>query len=114
KPVVIDIRVGDLCLFHCATPGATLDNEIWVERKRRTTTRFGMSSYGVGRDLAAQETTLAQKYNIDESQHAAHGGCFPILLKSGLMIGTITVSGLAQVWDHIVITEAIEQHLMVR
>jgi uncharacterized protein (UPF0303 family) len=37
---------------------------------------------------------------LDPGQYAAHGGAFPIIIRNGGVVGTMTVSGLPQVEDH--------------
>jgi uncharacterized protein (UPF0303 family) len=106
-PIAIDIRRGDRQLFHVSLPGASADNDQWIERKVRTVSRFGHSSFYIGRLLASQGKTLPEKYFISEQEFAAAGGCFPILVKGTGMVGTVTVSGLPQEEDHKLVTECL-------
>lgn len=107
KPVVIDIELGGMVVFHYAMPGSVPDNADWIERKKRTVKRFGVSSYYLGRSLALEKKSWSQKYDLDEGLYAAHGGCCPILTEQGVLIGTVTMSGLAQVFDHILVSNVI-------
>ena len=94
-------------LFHFAGDGTTRDNDDWLERKVRTVYRFGHSSYYMGRKLAHDDKTAAEKYFVDEAEYCFHGGAFPIILKGTGVIGTLTVSGLPQEQDHALAVEAI-------
>jgi uncharacterized protein (UPF0303 family) len=98
--VTVDLRRGDQQLFHYALPGTSADDDAWVERKARVVRRFGHSSFYVGRSLAAAGTTIAEKYLLDPTEHAAHGGCFPVIVRDVGVVGTVTVSGLPQAEDH--------------
>lgn len=112
KPVVIDIEVNGLCIVHHAMSGTSRDNEWWIERKKRTVKHFGKSSYQIGRSLNLAGTSWTEKYaGLEEGLYAAHGGCFPLRTGSQQMIGTITMSGLAQVLDHITITKVLADYL---
>lgn len=110
-PVAIDIRRGEHQLFHASMPGTSADNDEWVKRKVRLVNRFGHSSFYMGQMLKHKGKTIEQSYLIPESEFAAHGGCFPIIVKGTGMVGTITVSGLPQEEDHKFVVESIRAFL---
>lgn len=105
--VAVDIQLNGHTLFFTALRGATPDNGDWIRRKRNVVLRFQRSSYAVGLELRKQGTTLEEKLGIDTADFAAHGGCFPILLRGTGCVGTITVSGLPQREDHELIVEVL-------
>lgn len=105
--VTIDIRRGEHQIFHYSLPGTSLDNDEWIKRKVRLVNRFGHSSFYMGMLLRSKSKRIEESYLIPESEYAAHGGCFPILVKGTGMIGTITVSGLPQEEDHKFVVESI-------
>jgi uncharacterized protein (UPF0303 family) len=110
-PVTIDITRGQHQLFHYSMPGTAADNDEWVKRKARLVNRFGHSSFYMGQMLKSKGKTIEQSYLIPESEYAAHGGCFPIIVKGTGMVGTITVSGLPQEEDHKLVVESIRAFL---
>ena len=110
-PVTIDITRGQQQLFHFSMPGTAADNDEWVKRKVRLVNRFGHSSFYMGQLLKHKGKTIEQSYLISESEFAAHGGCFPILIKDTGMVGTVTVSGLPQEEDHKFVVESIRAFL---
>lgn len=110
-PITVDITRNGQQLFHLAMPGTSADNDQWIIRKCRLANRFQMSSFHVGTMLRADNTTLEERFYISSVDYAPHGGCFPIFIKNTGMIGTITVSGLAQEDDHKVVVEAIRDFL---
>lgn len=110
-PVAIDIRRGEHQLFHASLPGTSADNDEWVKRKVRLVNRFGHSSYYMGQMLKHKGKSIEESYLIPESEFAAHGGCFPIIVKDTGMVGTITVSGLPQEEDHKFVVESIRAFL---
>jgi len=109
--VTIDITRGQHQLFHFSMPGTAADNDEWVKRKVRLVNRFGHSSFYMGQLLKHKGKTIEQSYLIPESEFAAHGGCFPIIVKGTGMVGTITVSGLPQEEDHKLVVESIRAFL---
>jgi uncharacterized protein (UPF0303 family) len=112
-PITIDIRRGEQQLFHVSRPGTSADNDEWVKRKVRLVNRFGHSSYYLGQTLKCEGRTIEEKYLLPESEFAPHGGCFPIIVKGTGMVGTITVSGLAQEEDHKVVVQALRHFMEV-
>lgn len=110
-PITIDIRRGGHQLFHASLPGTAADNDEWVKRKVRLVNRFGHSSFYMGQMLKSKGKRIEESYLIPESEFAAHGGCFPIIVKSTGMVGTITVSGLPQEEDHKLVVQFIRAFL---
>jgi uncharacterized protein (UPF0303 family) len=110
-PLAIDIRRHGHQLFHASLPGTVADNDGWIERKVNVVNRFGVSSYLVGRRLAADGQDLDAALGVEPAQFAAHGGSFPIRIVDVGVVGTITVSGLPQSEDHAFVTEMIAAFL---
>ena len=109
--VFIDIRLWDRVLFTHAMAGTTSDNEDWVRRKVNVVRRFHCASYRKGLELKRDGKVLNEAVGCSPIDYAAHGGGFPIRLKSGPIIGCITVSNLPQREDHKLAVEAIAAHL---
>ena len=110
-PITIDITKAGHQLFHASRPGTSADNDEWVKRKVRLVYRMGHSSFYVGQRLKQDGLTIEDKYLLPEHEYAPHGGCFPILVKGTGLVGTITVSGLAQEDDHKLVVQAIRHYL---
>ncbi|MFA5468083.1 MAG: heme-degrading domain-containing protein [Sphaerochaetaceae bacterium] len=99
-PVAFDITLSGRCLFHYSSNDASLDNEGWIERKKRTVERFKHSSYYMGRLLAEKGRSALEEFYVEETVFCFHGGAFPIILKGTGPVGIITVSGLTEREDH--------------
>ena len=111
--IVIDIRrfgQPHQSLFYTALPGTTPDNARWVQRKSNVVARFHRSSYQVGLHLEQNKTTFADRYSLPDADYAAHGGSFPLHVTGAGILGSVTVSGLAQREDHNLV-EALCLHL---
>jgi uncharacterized protein (UPF0303 family) len=106
--VTIDITKGDQQVFHAALAGTTADNDDWVARKVRTVRRFAESSFLVGRRHKLAGKDFNESTGLPLALYAAHGGCFPIVIRDAGPIGTVTVSGLPQADDHALVVEALE------
>jgi uncharacterized protein (UPF0303 family) len=111
KAVTVDITRSGQQLFHFAMAGTSVDNGEWVKRKNRVVQRFGHSSYYMGISLKNVGQTIEGKYLLPESEYAAHGGAFPLIIKGVGVVGTITVSGLPQQEDHELVVSTLKQFL---
>ncbi len=109
--ITIDIARNGHQLFHYAFEGTTADNDVWVQRKIRVVNRFSKASYHVGEELRQMGKTIKEKFLLEESEYAPHGGSFPIIIKDVGVVGTITVSGLPQIEDHKLVTDVIKTYL---
>jgi uncharacterized protein (UPF0303 family) len=110
-PVAVDITRNGHQLFHAALPGATPDNDTWIARKTRVVHRFGHSSLYVRQASRERGTTFEEEFGLDPEQYAAHGGAFPVLVRSVGPVGAVVVSGLPQLDDHRLVVAAIRAHL---
>ena len=110
-PVAIEISRNGQLLFHAALEGATPDNASWIERKTRLVHRFGHSSLYVRQAFVEQGTTFEAELGLDPLLYAAHGGAFPVIVRSVGPIGVVVVSGLPQLDDHRMVVAAVREHL---
>ena len=85
---------------------ANTDNMEWVRRKRNLASRFWRSSLHTALEYRKTGKTLDGR-GMDWHDYALSGGSFPILLESGLPVGTITVSGMTEWEDHQTAADAI-------
>src|SRR6478609_9614575 len=80
-PVAISVRRNGQRLFHAALPGASADNDGWLERKCAVVDRYGQSSLRVGEQFRAGGGSFDADSRLDTGRYAAHGGAFPILVR---------------------------------
>lgn len=110
-PIAVDVTRNQQQLFRAALPGTSIDNDFWIRGKNAVVYRFGHSSFYIGTMVRISGKTLEERYLVDSREFRAHGGAFPVFVKSVGLVGTVTVSGLAQEDDHRLVVEAINQHL---
>lgn len=110
----ISTSSGQTIYQSVAGSGTTPDNEIWVNRKRTTVLRFGVSSWMMGRKFGGDEALFASKFCLDPEQagkYAIHGGAIPIRVQGfDGIVAVVIVSGLKEHEDHGVISETIHKH----
>jgi uncharacterized protein (UPF0303 family) len=110
-PIAISIRRNGHRLFHAALPGSAPDNDAWVDRKAAVVDRYGHSSYYVGCQFRSRGGNFDVNSRLDVNVYAAHGGAFPLIVRSAGPIGTVAVSGLTQIDDHNFVVEQIGRFL---
>jgi uncharacterized protein (UPF0303 family) len=107
--LTIEIRLARETVFFHAMPGTTPANADWARRKRNTVELLQQSSYGVGRELERDDTTLERKMGLPARDYASAGGCFPIRVAGVSCVGTVTVSGAPQREDHELVVMALAE-----
>ncbi len=110
-PVTVDVMRGEHQLFHASLRGTSSDNDEWVKRKVRLVYRFEHSSFYIGQLLKSKGKRIEEAYLISETEYAPHGGCFPVIVKDTGVVGTVTVSGLAQEEDHKLVVQVVRDYL---
>ena len=99
-PIIIEVRHGTRLAYRVALAGSVPDSDEWLVRKRRVVERFEMSTMAARVKYEEQGTTFTEATGLSESDYAAHGGGFPIVVTGVGIVGGIYASGLPQVQDH--------------
>lgn len=105
--VAIEVYAFGQILFSFAMLNTQLDNQLWIERKRRTVLRFGNSSYYINQYNKSKNRVFEEQDHIDANRYAGHGGAFPIRIRNSGLVGAVTVSGLPQIEDHQMVIDAL-------
>ena len=108
-PVAIEIWHTGRMVFKAALPGTSADNDDWLRRKRNVVERFEQSTIAVRVSFEEKGQEFTQATGLPLSDFAAHGGGWPITVKSVGMVGFFGISGLPQVEDHNLIVECLAQ-----
>ena len=100
-PIAIQVRLGDWIIYHAALPGSTPENDWWINRKARVV-RLKQHSTLYERVLVQEQGIDWHKENnlLDET-HAIHGGGLALKTKDQGFLGTLLISGLPHVEDHL-------------
>ncbi|RZU32107.1 uncharacterized protein (UPF0303 family) [Blastococcus saxobsidens] len=110
-PVVVGVTLAGQRLFHAALPGASPDNDAWLDRKVAAVVHFQRSSLGVREQFRAAGRDYAADSRLDHTRVAANGGVFPITVAGVGVVGTVGISGLPQVEDHAFVVEQLRAFL---
>ena len=103
-------NVAGMAVYQHVTPGATVNNTLWMRRKFNTVMNRERSplwctvtSEMRGKDLAA--------HVLDTNDYALVGGGFPIRLKTGELVAVAVVSAFPHYEDHQFIVDALAEYL---
>ncbi len=108
-PLAIELRLARETVFFHAMPGTAPSNADWARRKRNTVELLQRSSYGVGRGLELEDSTLESKMGLPPRDYASHGGSFPLRVAGGACVGAVTVSGAPQRKDHALVVDLLAE-----
>lgn len=109
--IAIDITVNGQQLFGYAMQGSTIDNLAWIKRKQNVVHRYQHSSWYMGLYYKNKGKSIEEASFVDNKHYAPFGGSFPLSVRGVGVIGSITVSGLPQYQDHLLLTQSIRQLL---
>ena len=109
-PIAIEIRIGDWVVFKAALPGSKPENDGWINRKANVVKLTKHSTMFERVSSEESQINWHQKYGVEDATHAIHGGGFPLNTIEGFK-GTLLISGLPQVEDHMLAVEIIKSYL---
>lgn len=110
KPVAVEVAIGDLVVFRYIPQGRGIYESKWLQAKRNSVMAFGVSSLHTQFKMTGKGLSQAKDFSaLDPGQYAVSGGGFPIKSTSGLLLGSICVSGLSGEEDHQILVQALEQ-----
>nr|WP_229265183.1 heme-degrading domain-containing protein [Duganella sp. 1224] len=111
QKVAVNVTRDGLMLFYFGMDGMTADHANWIRRKSNLVNRTGHSSFYTHTEIKNSGGDYDKIPSLDMKDYAAHGGSFPLILKSGQHIGTITVTGLPGPDDHALVVAALKAYL---
>jgi len=109
--MAIDIRLVNRPLFFFTMPGTAPDNVEWIRRKTNTCLRYLKSSYAVGRNWTKRGSGATPERGIDPMTYTGAGGAFPLRVRGAGVVGAITVSGVPERDDHMLVVRSIARFL---
>jgi uncharacterized protein (UPF0303 family) len=109
-PITVQVRIGDWIVYHASLEGSKPENDWWINRKV-TVVMLKQHSTMYER-VSAEERGVDwyQENNLKDETHAIHGGALPLITDEGFK-GTLVISGLPQVDDHLFAVEVLTEFL---
>lgn len=104
-PIATAVFLDDQRVFHLALDGTSAENDIWIERKRRTVDLTKLSSLEYRESLLTTEITDSV-LPLTDGILAFCGGGYPLFDSTGYR-GVAIVSGLPHIVDDEVVSQAV-------
>jgi len=110
-PIAIEVRLKDWVVFHASLAGSTPENDAWLARKARVVLATGNST--IYERVLAEELGINwyEAKGLPEETHANHGGGLALNVSGVGCVGTLLISGLPQVEDHLLAVAVITEFL---
>ena len=110
-PIAIEVRIGDWTVYHVSLPGSSSENDSWIARKARVVNLKNHST--LYERVKAEELSIDwfTENNLSEKEYAIHGGGLPLISKEQGFVGSLIISGLPQIDDHLFGIEVLTEHL---
>ncbi len=104
-PMAVQIVIGEHVVFKAAVGGVSSDTDPWLAGKAAAALLFESATLRIRLRKDADPSIVD---GIDEDTYRTHGGSFPIRLRTGEIVGTITVSGAPDTVDHAMAVAALK------
>jgi len=105
----IEVRLARETVFLYAMPGTAANNADWARRKRNVVEMMDRSSYGVGLSGKEEGISMEAAMGLPLGDYACHGGGFPLTVRGVGVVGVVTVSGLPEREDHIMVVQVLAE-----
>ena len=110
-PIAIEVSIGDWTVYHASLPGSSPENDSWIARKARVVNLKNHST--LYERVRAEELSIDwfSENNLSEKEYAIHGGGLPLISKEQGFVGSLIISGLPQIDDHLFGIEVLMEYL---
>ncbi len=108
--VYVQIRISGDVVYATAMDGTSRNNISWARRKANTAEYSARSSMLDGLINREKGRSLEER-GLSLFDYTEEGGSFPILLESGIAVGSVTVSGMKSEEDHQIAADALASYL---
>ena len=110
-PIAIEVSIGVWTVYHASLPGSSPENDSWIARKARVVNLKNHST--LYERVRAEELSINwfTENNLSEKEYAIHGGGLPLIVKEQGFVGSLIVSGLPQIDDHLFGIEVLTEYL---
>jgi uncharacterized protein (UPF0303 family) len=109
-PITVQVRIGDWIVYHASLEGSKPENDWWINRKVAVVLLKHHSTMYERVSAEERGVDWHKENNLQDKTHAIHGGALPLITVEGFK-GTLAISGLPQVEDHLFAIEVLTEFL---
>ena len=109
-PIAIEVRIGDWIIYHASLEGSKPENDWWIRRKVAVVNLKQHSTMYERVSAKERGVDWHSENNLPDETHAIHGGAIPLITNEGFK-GSLIISGLPQVEDHLFAVEVLTEFL---
>ena len=109
-PIAIEVRIGDWIIYHVSLEGSKPENDWWIRRKAAVVNLKQHSTMYERVSAEERGVNWHSENNLPDETHAIHGGAIPLITADGFK-GSLIISGLPQVEDHLLAVEVLTEFL---
>ena len=109
-PITVQVQIGDWIVYHASLEGSKPENVLWIERKVAVVMLKQHSTMYERVSTEERGIDWHKENNLQDETHAIHGGALPLITNEGFK-GTLVISGLPQVEDHLFAVEVLTEFL---
>jgi uncharacterized protein (UPF0303 family) len=110
-PIAIEIKLENWIMYHISLPGSNPENNFWIRRKSNVVMLKKHSSLYERINAEDQSIDWFKLNKVNEVDYAIHGGSLPLITQNYKFIGTLTISGMTHVADHLFGVEILTNYL---
>lgn len=110
-PIAIEIRLREWLVYHVSLTGSSSHNQFWIDRKARVVNLKHHSTLFERVNSEERSINWFKVNKVSEAEYAIHGGGLPLITKSEGFLGSLLISGLPQVEDHLFGIEVLSKFL---
>ena len=109
-PIAIEVRIGEWIIYHASLEGSKPENDWWIRRKAAVVMLKQHSTMYERVSAEERGVDWHSENNLQDETHAIHGGAIPLITNEGFK-GSLIISGLPQVEDHLFAVEVLTEFL---
>ena len=109
-PITVQVRIGDWIVYHASLEGSKPESDWWINRKVAVVLLKQHSTMYERVYAEERGVDWHKENNLQDETHAIHGGALPLITDEGFK-GTLAISGLPQVEDHLFAVEVLTEFL---